>query len=155
MIIKRIRNTFESVTRLFPILMHIGGGGEEERRDIKDLTPSQTLPIFFWLSLNSLWKKLLLLSLHRATMLFRYFLKISNKRDLRAGYFSFAKHFRRWSLLFIEVRIPLVIQGLDFLLLLKWDFFFKGACLSKRHPMCYKKYHKIDWGLPHPDVNHT
>ena len=90
-------------------------GDAEERRYIKDLTPSQTLPIFFWLSLKNLWKKLLLLNLHREAILFRYFLKLASRRDLRSGSFSFRKHLRRWSLLIIEVRIPLVIQGwLDF-----------------------------------------
>ena len=46
-LLKESEITVGSVTSVFPTLTHIGGGDAEERRDTKDLTPSQTLPIFF------------------------------------------------------------------------------------------------------------
>ena len=69
-LLNELETTAVSVIRVLPTLIHMGGGEAEERRDIKDLTPSQTLPIFFWLLLKSLWKKLLLLILQSETILF-------------------------------------------------------------------------------------
>ena len=42
------------------MLIQVGEEEEEERRERIDLTPYQILPIFFWLSLKYLVKKLLI-----------------------------------------------------------------------------------------------
>ena len=73
-----------SVVGILPIFTHMVGEEAEERREIRDLTPSQTLPMYFW-------KTLLLLNLQSDTILFLYFLKLSSKRDLRSGSFSLKK----------------------------------------------------------------
>ena len=99
--------------------------------DIFDLMPSQTLPMT--LSLKYLLQKLLLLSLHREVILLRYNLNFSCRRALDTGSVSFIYLLYRKSLLFIEIRIPFDIQGLDLVLLFFWSFFCMGHVHLKGH----------------------
>ena len=90
-LLKESEMTVGSDVGVLSTLRHIGDEEAEERREIRDLTPSQTLPMYFWLSLKNLWKKLLLLNLQSDTILFLYFLKLSSKRVLRSGSFFLQK----------------------------------------------------------------
>ena len=122
-----------SVTGQLSILRQVGEDSEY-LMDIIDLMPFQTLPILLMLSLKYLLQKLLLLSLHREVILLRYNLNFSCSRALDTGSVSFIYLLYRRSLLFIEIRIPFVIQGLDLVLLIFfWSFFCMGHVHLKGH----------------------